>query len=271
MYKRIIEIIRELDKKTIPVFVEARKSIISDKEEDNRNLGVNKIGYAKVGRTDSSTNEFIENRKITLQTGLDDIRKETLGNVDDAYALLMSKIQCEDDINFSKLCILIYDTVTEYFGYGFDAGKRLEIFMEQDYESKNEISSIKGMNIAMCTERATLSHNLLKFMGIDGTLKFSEVMNDGEKDIHAYNLIHNDGKYYIFDSSIPKIEGEVITPLITRISDEGYALISSKDANVGATIDVTYETPRREGIHKFSYDYGRDYREEYDYVTPKMR
>jgi len=268
----ITSIIKKLDENQINQFIEMRKTSLEPINENKNKVGLNRMGkYGKMSKTDSSTNQFLKEQFVIMEADLFDIRNEVIGNVDDAYLGLINKIKTEEIFDFEILCRLVSETVNEYFGLGYDFEKRIEIFKSTDEVSATPISLIKGKNIAMCTERAMLSQNLLKFIGIDSTLKISQVNNNGYKDIHAYNIVRNKDSYYIFDATNPKIDGSEITPLITEITRIAYDLISKPLPDIGASIEVTYQTPRRDVPSNFTYDQDREYIEKYDYTNSLIK
>lgn len=265
MYEHITKIIKSLDGYALKNFIESRKLHLMPEEENKSYIGANKFRNVYISKTKSSTNEFLVDQKISIEAGTLDYRYAVIGNIDDAYLSLIAKINNEEGLDFEKICTLVYDTVTEYFGYGADSIKRLEVFKTIDEVDHTPLSDIKGMDAAMCVERAMLSHNLLKFIGINSTLKISEIMNDEKLDTHAYNLIPNKGKYFIFDSSLPKIIDSKVTPLVTEMTSDAYELIKSPERDIGASIEVVYNTPRRTNTYNIVYDNDRDYSEFYDY------
>lgn len=266
--KNLITIIKKLEQDEISKFVEMRKNSLEPINENKNNVGLNRMGkYGKISKTDSSTSQFLKNQFVLMESDLFDIRMEVIGNIDDAYISLIGKIKTEETCDFQTVCKLILETVNEYFGFGYNFEKRMEIFKPTDEVRSTPISEIKGQNIAMCTERAMLSQNLLKFIGIDSTLKISQVYSNGYKSVHAYNIVKNEDSHYIFDSTNPKMEGSEVTPIITEITKEAFDLISKPLFDVGASIEVIYDSPRSDTKIDFIYDSDREYIEKYDYTN----
>ena len=109
----------------------------------------------------------------------------------------------------------------------------------------------------MCIERAMLSQNLLKEIGIDTTFKISGIKKNGEDEAHAFNLITHDNKYYIFDATIPTLRNNVISPLICEIPEDIYKKIISPSSSIGASIHVTHYNPLQDKDYDIIYDAGR--------------
>jgi hypothetical protein len=73
-------------------------------------------------------------------------------------------------------------------------------FIDSEYSQETfSISELK--EVAMCMERAAVSHNMLHLLGIDSTLEVGELkIPDGEKGGHAWLVIKGpDGIDRIFD------------------------------------------------------------------------
>lgn len=259
MYKEIIRILKQINGKTIPSFMSARKLALTTSPLNEFIIGMN---MGRISGSKSSTNKFLSNQVIAFPID-STIKYETIGNIDDAYMILINKIREEKDINFTKICELVCETVNEYFGHNCDLGKRLEFFSKIDSKEPLEISNVKELNIATCTEKAILSHNLLKFVGISSTLKISPVINDGINDMHAYNLLSHNDKAFVFDSSIPRLDDGKVTPLIALISNEEYELLSSPLYDTGSSVTVTYDSPIKE-THTITYDSGKEKEETYN-------
>lgn len=267
MENSLIEIINSIDTKDYKVFIERIKESLKSNNENNYYVGANNLNGAKISKTLSTRSEFLDKQEISMQSDLMDIRRQVVGNVDDAYIELMNRIKKSEFCDFEHLCYLVYEIVTDYFGYNYNLEKRLQIFKTIDEVQNTEISTIKGMNVAMCTERAMLSHNLLKFIGIDSTLKISSIKADNKTEIHAYNLIKNDDEYFIFDATLPKMENNSVTPLVTDISKDAYDLMKDGSYSSGASVKVIYQTPRRKNVFTMEYDSGRDFEELHDYAS----
>lgn len=93
------------------------------------------------------------------------------------------------------------------------------------------LSEIKGKGIAVCAEKAALAQNMLVFAGMQTelVLSYCQVVPDGEKELHAYNIISSDGaKHAIYDPANPTLlndeNGKVLSlqPSIHPLSDEQY-------------------------------------------------
>ena len=65
------------------------------------------------------------------------------------------------------------------------------------------ISVFKNKNIALCTERAALSQNLLSFIGLESYYCIGMFNNDGNIENHAFNVIVRPNDCVIFDTSVP--------------------------------------------------------------------
>lgn len=204
----------------------------------------NFIDGARNCRYLSSFNGSFDEELIGVDTaGIDgDYYNVQIGDVFDAYELLKSKINSIDVTDIFELSRIVLETVNEYFG-GFDnIANRKNYYHHSgyDYENKNnKISNLKGTGAAMCVERAALAQNLLKSLGINSFYKISGIIKDNNRQVHSYNIIEYNDKYYIFDSSIPNLINGEVNPLIAEIDKETFTLLSSPIEEIGISTTVT--------------------------------
>lgn len=179
-----------------------------------------------IGGLTSVYNEVLtDNKLIQLESGMGDIRYCTIGDINHAYEILRKNVKSSESLSFHDLCFLVCDTVWNYFGNVSNIKTRLDYFpTEEDViDNKNgKISDLMGKNAAMCVERASVAHNLLKSININSSLKFSEIIIDSKKDIHCFNLIEYDNKYYLFDTALVMKQDDKVSPLLVEIPHEYY-------------------------------------------------
>lgn len=222
-------------------------------------IGCNKATDIIIGgKIDSSFSSKFDNEFVQLATGFDIVNVQ-IGNVTDAYKILLDKIKESNPKNEKEICNIIFATVWDYFGDYSQISQRMDYYAdESEYQQGegNYVSNLKGKNAAMCVERAMLSQNLLNLMGIKSFYKTSGIINNGIKEIHAYNLACVDGEYYIFDSTMPCLRNNQVDPLICQIPKEVFDKISSKDRYIGYAVAVEYYNPLREQFKNIIYDSG---------------
>lgn len=208
----------------------------------------------------SSFNGSFKEELIAIETGLSDIVNAKIGEIKDAYVLLKSKINDIDSSNIYELSRIILETVNEFFGGYANIGERMTYYYPEDFdESKNnKISNLKGTGAAMCVERAALTQNLLRYLGINSFFKASGILRNSNKEDHCYNLIEFHGRYYIFDTSIPNLINSQISPLIAEIDKESFTLISSPISDIGISIAISHYNPYRNMDVTIIYDSGRE-------------
>ena len=232
-FKKVLEQLQNCS--NIEEFIEQRKNeCIEENKESKQNprllgraIGLNRMGNMRMGGVISASSDFIvENRVVKIEQGLLDHVSITTGNLDETYLNLLSRLKREDpnSLNVDNIAKMVYQIVNEYFGPKGDVN-RTDNLIEEDF-GINTLSMLKGKNKAACVERALLSQNLFKILGIDSTIKQSSITNNGKEEGHAYNIIRIDGKNYIYDSALPKLNlhGEKET-IVGTISDEEYMLI----------------------------------------------
>ncbi len=228
---------------------------------NNRYIGCNYTGFSYIGGVDSSFKGTFNDEEVLIGSGVDYIPC-VMGNISDAYALLKETIKKNDAGSFEEICECIYETVNTYFGGIENVSTRMSYYKDfDDIETETDItrvSTLKGKGAAMCVERAMLSQNLLKSLGFDTVYKASGIKNNDKLEIHAYNLVTNNGKYYLFDSSIPtEIYGK-ISPLIAEIPKEIFDQISSPKQKIGYSIEVSHYNPLRDKDVHIIYDANRE-------------
>ena len=154
----------------------------------------------------------------------------------EAWKILAEVLLKNNPQTFEEKCECVQEAINSYFGDFSNAYER-EAFYHGDGV---KLSSFAHKNIAACTERATLSHMMLKFIGINSTLRISDFTNnEGNLDHHAYNLIENDDSYYLYDSTQPTLNGKVISPILAKIPKEIYEGLRKR----GMGIHVTHYNP----------------------------
>ena len=229
-------------------------------------IGVNYNNGFSYGGYLSSFSGTFSDELIGIETGLEEIIDARIGDLKEAYDLLESKDF--DSNNIFEISCAVIDTVNEYFN-GFDnANNRLDYYASEDYPEyeDNKISNLKGSGAAKCVERAAVSQNLLKSLGINSVYKTSGILQNDQKDIHSYNLIEFDNKYYIFDTSVPNLVDGKICPLIAEIDKSTFDLLSCPIKDIGISTTVSHYNPYRDVDVTITYDSGRNNRVEFDAI-----
>jgi len=227
---------------------------------NDRYIGCNYTGFSYIGGVDSSFNRQFKDEEVLIGSGLDYIPC-VMGNISDAYEMLKENIKKNDAKTYEEICECIYETVNSYFGGIDNVSTRMSYYKDfDDITSEKDItrvSSLKGKGAAMCVERAMMSQNLLISLGFESIYKASGIKNNGKLEVHAYNLTKNDGKYYLFDSSIPAEVNGRTSPLIAEIPKEVFDQISSPEQRVGYSIEVAHYNPLRDKDVHIIYDVNR--------------
>ena len=130
----------------------------------------------------------------------------------------------EKVINSISRAVFEYIGGAKVQGNDFDRLALLKPDYELDDNEKNRISNFKGSKKAWCVERACLAHQLFKFLGIDSKIIMSTISNNGENQIHSFNLIKLDNKSIIFDCSVmnPPDNNNEYNPIAYTLPPEVY-------------------------------------------------
>lgn len=123
-----------------------------------------------------------------------------------------------------------------YYGTHHTEEENRNFYMNQTDDI--DLSALKGKKIAVCIEKASVTHNFLKFFGVSSYLILSTNCEiGGSEDAHAYIIFQTTKGKFIFDPTnsvlIEDSEGHVkhITPAIYKISDKEYEHIMHNDQN----------------------------------------
>lgn len=235
-------------------------------------IGCNHIGNMYLGGIASSFDGIFTEEEVLVETGLSAIIPCVIGDVTDAYKMLKEEVTKLDSSDFEILAQAVLNTVCDYFGDYSNISTRLDNYPdEDDIDDETEIgkvSNLKGKNSAMCVERAMLSQNLLKSLGLKSYYKVSEINKNGKSEVHAYNLVKNNDKHYLFDSTIPTEKDGIMTPIITEIPKEVFDKMKSPLQKEGYSVRVEHYNPLRDEEVTITYDANRE--DIYDTVSRKI-
>lgn len=226
-------------------------------------IGINHaVGVSFGGLASSYNGVFDEEDNVNIESGIDDIRYCTIGDIKEAYEILKDSLINRKPKNFLEYSLCVEEAVLRYFGDYSNTKNRLSFFPDDeevtiDGKKQGKVSDLAHQNAAMCVERAMLSQNLLKTLGIDSTYKASGIINNGKNEGHAYNLVAHDGKYYIFDATIPTICDNEISPIICEIPEDVYEKISNPSQDIGISVHVSHYNPLQKKDYDITYDAGR--------------
>lgn len=127
----------------------------------------------------------------------------------------LSKLNNPNDI--SEVFSAVSETIFSYIGGAKVQGNdysRMSLLKKESQlldDEKNGISVFKGSKQAWCVERACIAHQLFKFLNLDSKIVMATITNNGEHQIHAFNLVKFNKKTYLFDSAVmppPKENGK---------------------------------------------------------------
>jgi hypothetical protein len=147
----------------------------------------------------------------------------------------------QDNKEFKNIMLkaIIY-AIGEYFGnyYSTQYTEGANRKFYYDHTDDIDLAEFKRKNIAVCAEKATVTHNFLKFFGIESHLIISTACQIGDsKEAHVYIVFPTEKGKFIFDPTncvlIEDREGNVknIMPAVYKISDEEYKHIIHNDRN----------------------------------------
>ncbi len=149
-----------------------------------------------------------EKTEIYINGGFDEGISYYFDATEELCKSLTKKIKSHKVQNFEELSKLVAETIFEYIGgaeVSGTASDRLTHLVTQDKladDEKNYISAFKGTQHAWCFERASMAHQLFKFLGYECELAISPLIVDGKSDLHAFNLIKLNDRVVLFDATM---------------------------------------------------------------------
>lgn len=211
-------------------------------EKNDSSNKVEKLGFVN-GNFNEITmfNGFIplETRINYSRFGMGDYSMKTTDfYYDFARQLRKNKIQ-----NRNQLISFVETYINSYFGMNRPGEDKREQVLndvafqttnsDDEYFEKlenNEIGSLKGMNVAMCTERAAMAQNLLSLYGFETCYCMGCFDNNGHQEGHCFNIAKAKNSYILLDYSVPviKIDNDRVTgylPFQGAISEEEFHTI----------------------------------------------
>ena len=238
-----------------------------------------------VNNPSSTFGGIFKDEVALLESGLMDFRYVQIGDITDAYQILQRKLSDNRMLNFENAMKCVAETVQEYFGDYSNVSSRLENYPDEDeveYFSKErgKASNLQGKNAAMCVERAMLSQNLLgytsrKLPGLKSYFKETgiEIQRDGDKpkrEAHAFNLISYNGRYYIFDSTIPKGSKDNLQPLVAELPEQVFTSLV-KSQRIGYAVELEHVSALTGKKMHYTLDYRAENRYKANNTRPKQK
>jgi len=145
----------------------------------------------------------------------------------------------------------VQHAITEYFGNPFaddqTEKEHRDFYLKRSLAPEEKpplsVKELKGKRIAVCAEKASLAHNLFKFLGFEAFLILSTKGKLAEKEeFHAYNIIKKDGKYFLFDPANPSVTRSETTGRVEGYSPALYQITGSQfeDLTKGGKIKIIH-------------------------------
>jgi len=225
-----------------------------------RYIGANYVHGAYYGGVDSTFSGVFNDEQVLIGSGLDFIPC-VIGDISDIYFLFGGNVAERQPQSFEDYCVCIMKTIQDYFGDYSNVDERMDNYPDLDYIADGQpigkVSNLCGKNSAMCVERAMVAQNLLKLLGINSHYKCSGIVKNDKKEVHSYNLIEHQGKYYIFDATMPTLINEEISPLVAEVPKEVYDELVQIRTSDGISAEVSHYNPLRSEDITVVYDAGR--------------
>ena len=184
-------------------------------------IGANHIHGTWLGGIESSFDGVFQDEQVLIGSGLD-YTPCIIGDISDIYVMFGKNVAERQPHTFEDYAICMMKTIQEYFGDYSNIDERMNNYPDTDYIEDGipigKGSNLKGMNAAMCVERAMVAQNLLKLLGINSYYKCSGIVKNDNKEVHSYNLVEYQGKYYVFDATMPTIKDDEIAVITDKMA-----------------------------------------------------
>lgn len=221
---------------------------------DDNVIGTNASSYSR---------DFDNDDEVCIEIGVKGIRYAKIGDIKEAYKLLRNEIITKTLRNIDGYSECVYNVVSRYFGNFKEANKHNNYFPTDEeiaYNNKTigKVSDLAYKNMALSFERAMLAQNLLMEIGIKSTFKASPVIINDKVQDYAFNIVSHDKKHYIFDTTIPTVNNDKVSPLICEIPNEVYEKLIKANSDIGYSVDVTHYSPLQNMDYHIVYDAGRE-------------
>ena len=119
----------------------------------------------------------------------------------DPYISLIKEIKLNSGYNETTLFTSIWRVMHEYLPNEKDDFGRFSTYKSHVEDGMISIKEIKDNDIAFCSEKAGLSHNMFRLLGIESSL----ICGTRNNEEHAYNIVYPNGyendPAIIFDST----------------------------------------------------------------------
>lgn len=224
-------------------------------------IGANYVHGVRFGGIDSSFEGIFQEQQVLIGSGLDYIPC-VIGDISDLYLMFGKNVAERQPNSFDDYAVCIMQTIQDYFGDYSNIDDRLSNYPDLDSIADGlhigKVSDLKGKNSAMCVERAMVSQNLLRLLGITSYYKSSGILKNDNKEVHSYNLVQYADKYYLFDATIPTLIDHEISPIIAEIPKDVFDELIQPRAKEGVSVTVSHYNPLRSEDVTLVYDSGRN-------------
>lgn len=165
----------------------------------------------------------------------------------------------------------VLKTLGEYFGnYAADTdleGRHHSYCMDHSSVDSEALSlkEIRGKGIAMCTEKAAATQNLVTLLGYESEFCLSQgcELVEGKKEMHAFNILSSDRGRFIFEPTNPVFVSDSgrnmvnFLPATYKITEDQYGdLMTGREVSVQHTnfsvVDGKYEKQEKVEIRKYA-------------------
>ena len=114
------------------------------------------------------------------------------------YLIKRLLLKYQQEISFDGLILAIQLFIIQTFGPSTNRRVLSRYYCQREYEHVS-IKDIYKKNWAVCIERTTFAHNLLKMLGLDDTIIVCDLIFDKRVEGHVLNVIRYNDEYYIID------------------------------------------------------------------------
>lgn len=200
------------------------------------------LGFVFANKLEKPYNGFIgKNCRIKFSN----LSMITYGIKDDSYLYEFVKLLKKNNIkNKTQLVIFLETYLNYYFGKLVHGDVRDNFFYEKleltttddeyfDMIESFDLTDLKKLGIAMCTERGAMAQNIMTLFGFDSYYCMGYLSHNGNTDAHCYNVVRIKGGYRLLDYSVPVLQytknSERYVPFMVDLTNEEFEKFMTED------------------------------------------
>ena len=207
MVRNIIEEIQSLSDEQVDSYIVGRRKHLLETDTDHS------VKFTRPGILSSNGMRYDTYLSDNCEIYLDGNGEYSYFLDDQEYicSLLIQRLRSQPCKNIAELSKIITEVIYDYFGGAKTKGTekdrlahltRLDKLGDREVKDVNKLSLFKGTADAYCVEKATVAHQLFRFLGIDSSLVYTTTSVNDDLALHAISVVSSDNHSYIYDPTL---------------------------------------------------------------------